>query len=239
MKKEGETMKKVFKSYLAIWAVLLVLFNIVAFVSVTWDGQEKYTASFWVGYLAISIALIGQLIATYFALRSDDSKKTFYHIPMITISYTGLVLTFIFGGACMLHPSMPYWVGILLCAAVLAFTVIAVIETALAADLVNDTDEKIKKTTFFIKSLIVDAERLLTMAKKESIKTTCQKIYEAIRYSDPVSNAALASLESEITIYFAKLENAVETENEEQVKEVAEKLLILLKDRNQKCKLMK
>ena len=49
-------MKKLFKSYFAIWAVLLVLFNIIAFVSAGWTGQEKYTSSFWVGYVSITIA---------------------------------------------------------------------------------------------------------------------------------------------------------------------------------------
>ena len=36
-------MKKALKSYIAVWAVLLVLFNVIAFVSVGWEGQEKYT----------------------------------------------------------------------------------------------------------------------------------------------------------------------------------------------------
>ena len=34
-------MKKLFKSYFAIWAVLLVLFNIIAFVSTGWTGQKN------------------------------------------------------------------------------------------------------------------------------------------------------------------------------------------------------
>ena len=53
-------MKKAFKSYFVIWATLLVLFNIIAFISVGWEGQEKYTASFWVGYVFITLALVGQ-----------------------------------------------------------------------------------------------------------------------------------------------------------------------------------
>lgn len=39
-------MKKVFKLYSIIWAIILVLFNVIAFVSVGWTGVEKYTPSF-------------------------------------------------------------------------------------------------------------------------------------------------------------------------------------------------
>ena len=38
-------MKKMFKSYFAIWAILLILFNVIAFVSVGWVNQAKYTPS--------------------------------------------------------------------------------------------------------------------------------------------------------------------------------------------------
>ena len=73
-------MKKVFKFYSAIWAVLLALFNVISFVSVSWAGIEKYTPSFWIGYIFITIAFIGQIICTYFALYDNDIKKTFSYI---------------------------------------------------------------------------------------------------------------------------------------------------------------
>lgn len=73
-------MKKVMKFYCVIWAILLALFNVISFVSVGWAETPKYTPSFWIGYIFITIAFIGQLICTYFALKDNDSKKTFYNI---------------------------------------------------------------------------------------------------------------------------------------------------------------
>lgn len=232
-------MKKLFKYYCVIWAVLLVLFNVISFVSVGWAGTQKYTPSFWIGYVFITIAFIGQIICSYFALKDNDLKKTFYNISLISTSYTGLVLSFIFGGLCMIISPLPYWVGIILCAIVLSLNVIAVVKASAAIDIVSGIDEKVKESTLFIKSLTVDAESLVSRAKSEDIKAACKKVYEAVRYSDPMSNSALASIESEIAIKFSKLSDAVTSDNIEATSECANELVILIGDRNKKCKLLK
>lgn len=66
-----------------------------------------------------------------------------------------------------------------------------------------------------------------------------QKVYEAVRYSDPLSSSALDSVESEITIKFSKLSDAVSSDNSEVVAELADDLVILIGERNKKCKLLK
>lgn len=232
-------MKKVFKFYFAAWAVLLALFNVIAFVSVGWAGVEKYSPSFWIGYIFITLAFIGQLACAYFALKDEDIKRTFYNISLLTTSYTGLILSFVFGGLCMLISPLPYWVGIVLCAIVLAFSVIPVIKAAAAVDEVNTVDEKTKESTLFIKSLTIDAESLMSRAKSGEVKAECKKVYEAVRYSDPMSNAALASVESEISIKFAKLSEAVAKNDLEQISALADELVVLIGDRNKKCKFLK
>ena len=232
-------MKKVFQKYLILWAVMFVLFQVIAFISPGWSGVEKYTASFWIGYVGITIAFVGQLACTYFALKESDLQKTFYNISLITTSYTGLILTLIFGGLCMLLSLLSYWVGTILCAAVLAFNIIAVVKAAIAIDAVSAVDDKIKTQTLFIKSLTVDAESLVTRAKGEAVKAECKKVYEAVRYSDPMSSSALDSVESEITIKFSKLSDAVISEDSETVVTLADEIIILLGDRNKKCKLLK
>ena len=232
-------MKKTFKFYFVIWAVLLVLFNVISFVSVGWAGVEKYIPSFWIGYVFITLSFIGQIICAYFALKDTDVKKTFYNVSLITTSYTGLILSFVFGGLCMIISPLSYWVGIILCAIILAINAITVIKATAAIDIVNEIDDKVKTKTFFIKALTADAESLITRAKSEDIKAQCKKVYEAIRYSDPMSNEALSSIESEITVKFAKFSEAVADNNFEATSSLADELIILLGDRNKKCKLLK
>lgn len=232
-------MKKVFKFYSVIWAVLLALFNVISFVSVGWAGISKYTPSFWIGYAFITLSFIGQIVCAYFALKDNDIKKTFYNVSLIAASYTGLILSFVFGGLCMIISLLPYWVGILLCAIVLGINVIAIIKASAVVDIVSSIDEKAKENTFFIKSLTVDAESLMSRAKSETIKAECKKVYEAIRYSDPMSNGALVSIESEITIKFSNFSDAVVSDKFNVASECATELVILIDERNKKCKLLR
>lgn len=231
-------MKKTFKSYFAIWAILLVLFNIIAFVSVGWTGIEKYTPSFWIGYIFITIAFIGQLVCAKTAFNAKNLQKLFYNIPLISLSRTGLIVSFVIGGLCMLISPLPYWVGVIACAIVLAVVAIAVIKASVAADAVSSIDDKIKLQTFFIKSLTVDAEGLVSRAQTEEIKSECKKVYEAVRYSDPMSNNALVGIESQITLKFDEFSNAVITEADN-IEKLANEVIVLIGDRNKKCKLLK
>ena len=232
-------MKIRFNLYIVVWAVLLALFNVIAFVSVGWVGQEKYTSSFWIGYVFITVAFFGQLFCAYLAFKADSAQKMFYNISLLRTSYIGLVACFAVGSICMLISPLPYWIGAILCAAITVFNIISIVKATVAIDAVSRVDEKIKVQTFFIKSLTVDADTLMASARSEEAKAECRKVYEAIRYSDPMSNDALASVEGQISIKFAQLSETVKADDIVKVKELANEVIILVGDRNKKCKLLK
>ena len=232
-------MNKKFKYYAIVWAILLAVFNVICFVTPgEAAGMSKFGGAFWAGYIFITIAFIGQLVCAYIALKTDDKTKLFYNIPIIRISYTGLILTVVFGALCMAIPNLLNWVGIIVCVLVLAFTAIAVIKAKAASDVVENIDKKVKAQTMFVKSLTVDAESLLARAKNGEAKAACSKVFEAVRYSDPISNDALAGIESQITLKFNEFSNAV-TSNADTISTLADELVILIGDRNKKCKLLK
>ena len=141
-------MNKNFKYYLGIWAILLLIFNIAVFILPNEAaGLSKFGGAFWVGYIFITFAFIGQLICAYFAFKADSLQKFFYNVPLIRISRIGLVLTVILGTLCMAIPNLPNWIGVILCLAVLAFTAISVIKATAARDIVSEIDEKIESKT--------------------------------------------------------------------------------------------
>lgn len=232
-------MKKRFGLYAAAWAVLFALFNVIAFVSVGWAGCEKYTDSFWIGYAFIAAAFVGQLICAGVALKQTNAQKLFYRISLIKTSYSGLITTFIVGGLCMVISPLPYWVGVIACSIVLAVNVISVIKAAAVVGEVERIDQKVKQQTFFIKSMTVDAESLMARAQSEAAKEACKRVYEAVRYSDPMSNEMLGSVEGQITLKFAEFSDAVAAGDDAAIDATAQEVLILIKDRNSKCKLLK
>lgn len=233
-------MKKSIGVYSIIWAICLAVFNVIVFVTPNeLAGVSKFGGSFWVGYIFITVAFLGQLICAFFAFKAKNLKKFFYNIPLISISYGGVIAMLVVGSVFMAIPVLPEWIAIIVCVIVLAFNVIAIIKATAAADIVSGIDEKIKTQMFFIKSLSVDAQSLMTSAKSDELHAEAKKVYEAIRYSDPMASAALSDLDTQIERQFNAFSDAVKTEDVELAKETAYALVEMVEKRNQKCKLLK
>lgn len=227
-------MGKGFKVYAVIWAICLVLFSAVVFLV-----PIERSGSFWIGYVFITLAFCGQLGCTYVAFQAENLKKMFYSIPLISVSYAGLLIMLIAGTACMAIPGIPGWLGVIICLLVLGVTAIAVITAGAAAHVVDKTDAKITAQTGFIKNLTVDAEILIQRANAPMLKNHCKKVYEALRYSDPMSNASLLAIEQRIQEEFDALTDAVIADDLDCTESAAKELLTLIAHRNQKCKLSK
>lgn len=233
-------MKKTFKFYAIIWVICLVLFNVISFVTPEEiAGISKFSGSFWIGYIFITFAFIGQLICAYIALKAENLKKLFYNIPLISISYIGLMIMLFVGGFTMAIPGFPNWIGIIFCLLILGFTAISVINASLASELVSDIDEKITINTTFIKNLTADAQNLINRANAPMLKKQCKKVYEALRYSDPVSNSELADIEQRIKEEFDALTDAVIGDDLVGTESAVKEITTLIAERNTKCKSLK
>lgn len=232
-------MKKNFKLYVIVWAVLVALFNVIAFFFGGLNAEKLQSVNFWIGYGLITVTLIGQLICSHKAFLSDSAQKMFYRISLLRVSYVGLVVSFIVGTLCMLIPALPYWISVIICVIVLAFNVFSVAKATAATAEIERIDEKIQTQTFFIRSLTVDAATLMEQVNSPDVRAECNKVYEAIRYSDPMSHDALDSVEMQITLKFEEFSAAVQSNQVESVTSLANEVIVLVENRNQKCKLLK
>lgn len=186
-------MKKNFKFYAVSWALLFAIFNVLAFAV-----GFKNNASFWTAYIASAIAMLLQLVCAKISFKTEKLDRLFLNIPVISITFTGMVAAMIIGAVCMVIPSVPVVAIIVIEYLILAFTGISVLKANAAAEIVNEVGEKVKEKTQFIKLTTVDAQNLMNSAKSESVKSACKKVYEALRYSDPMSSGALVREEAEI-----------------------------------------
>lgn len=234
-------MKKNFKFYALIWAILLAVWCAVVFLvrPIIPGYVINYDARFWISFVFIVASFISNLVCAFFAFKAENLKKMFLNLPLITVSWSALIAMLVAGSALMLIPNCPAWIAAIVCIVVLAFNAIAVIKAVWAADTVNKVDEKVKAQTSYIKNLTVDAESILARAKSEPVKEECKKVYEAVRYSDPMSNEALSVIEAKITVKVDELSSAVVADDAEKAKEIADEIIILVGDRNKKCKALK
>lgn len=233
-------MKKNFKSYAIIWIILFTVFNAVVFIlRFTMAELFPFDASFWIAWSFVTFAFIGNLACSYFSFKAKNAKKMFYNLPIITVSWSALIIMLVVGCALMSIPKCPAWITSIICILILAFNAIAVIKAKWAGDAVSTIDEKIKMQTSFIKNITVDAENLIGHAKNDTVRGECEKIYEIFRYSDPMSTLELSSIEKTISVKMSEFTAAVDCDDIEKASELANEIIILAKERNNKCKSLK
>ena len=233
-------MKKTFSFYSVCWLIALVIFNVITFVTPTEiAGVSKFASAFWIGYIFITLSFLGNLVAAKIAFKAENLEKMFYNIPLIVIGYTGLLVMLVVGALGMFVPFFPMWISAILCVLIAGLTAMAVIIACFAIGVVTKIDERVATKTFFIKSLTADAEHLLSYAKSNELKAICKKAYEAIRYSDPMSNMMLSDIDEQIQRQFSEFETSVREEDVEVANKICEELTALVDKRNKKCKLLK
>lgn len=231
-------MKKYFKDYLKAWLIVFIVFQVIALCIPAPAGMEKFTGSFWTGYLASVIALLGQLACTWYAFSESDTKeKAFLNTPIIIISFCCMILTLIVGAVCMFVPVFKVWAEVVVLVVILGFYAIYIVSMISSAKVISSVEQGVKGKKFFIRSLTAEAEELLKKASPE-LKETVNKVYEAVRYSDPMSNDALSGVESQISQKFNEFSSAV-TVGADNTRAIADELVVLIGDRNKKCRLAK
>lgn len=163
-------MKKNFKFYAVSWALLFALYNVAAFAV-----GFKNSAGFWTAYIASVIAMLFQLVCAKISLKSEKLDKLFLNIPVIKISFTGMVLSMVIGAVCIAVPSIPFIATIVVEYAVLAVTGIAVLKASAAAEIVDDVGERVKEKTQFIKLTTVDAQNLIIQPRAKALNRLAKR----------------------------------------------------------------
>lgn len=219
---------KYFKYYLISWVVSLALFNIIVFVS----ASGNINATFWVGYIFITIAFLGNLACAAIAFKPENATKKFYNISILTESCIGLVAVLAVGTAFMSASFLPTWIGIAICGMELLLSILAIVKACAASEIVSNIDDKVASETSFIKTITVEASSLIPRAKSESVRVECTKVYEAFRYSPKRSGSSSIDLEDEIRGKFDDFKLFVVKNDSDMVTTLADELIALIGERN-------
>ncbi len=234
-------MKKNFKYFALIWVVGFVLFNAITFlVPNEVFGITRFDKPiFWIAYALIAAAFAMQLVTAYMFAKNNEKEKMFLKVPVLKIGYSAVVVSLVVGLAFMIFPVLPAWIGAIVCLLVAGYFIIACVRASAVATVVSDVEEKVEQKTSFLRSSTVEAENIMARAASPEVKADAKKVYEAIRYSDPMSAPELESLEREISDGLNDLGQAVSSGDNKKVSIISESLLLTIKERNGKCRLLK
>ena len=98
---------------------------------------------------------------------------------------------------------------------------------------------KLKKDVFAMRRLQSRAAVLVGNCPEGALRQSAQKLSEAFRYSDPVTGAATADVEHELSACMDELERAVLEQDLDNAQTILDRTSALLIERNRLCKLNK
>ena len=234
-------MKKQMRDYIISWAALVGLFHIVCFVTPDEiGGVSKFAGAFWSGYGFTVAAFVIHLVYAVFAFSEENGEKRILHMPLTVISFAELALMVAAGLVCLLIPAIPNWVGIILCYTVFVLSVVFLLAARNAGENAWTANQDLNARTGCFRELTDMAQEMTAGAKDSGKKGIAQRVYDAIRYSDPVSAVETEEEEREIRAGLAALSAAVTGNGSmDEVRSGAEELLERLAKRNNRCKALK
>lgn len=226
------------KSVIAIYAILLVVY-IVAFLIIPFN---KIAAS-WISFAFTIIAIAASLFVFNQAFNSKEtlvSKIYGYPIFRVGAVYAlaqlaiGIVICAI--GAFFV---VPYWVALLLSIIMLGAAAIGVIITDNTRDLVEHVDETAKVDTEVVTNFQIDIAGIVDCCEDSNLKSELEKLNDAFRFSDPVSNAKTKEAEDKINALLNELKANVESNNISESTTLIKRITNALAERNRICKASK
>lgn len=233
-------MKKIFKLFFGVWILVVAVFNAIIFIVPNEVlGITRFDKPlFWISYAFVMVSLLGQLIVALIFSKKDSPERKFLGFSLLKAEYSALSLSLVIGVLFMTLPVLPAWVGSIICILALAFNIIVAIKVTVATNYVEQVGEKVKTQTQFIRLLTADAQTLPSLSSDEKNQALARKVFEAIRFSDPMSNNALQTKENDIKLKYDELKIELKN-NSNKCETIANELLLLIQERNAMCKALK
>lgn len=215
--------------------IVLALFNVIAFTI-----PFTKTMTFWVGY---GFAIVSTILLFFvcFSVNSAEKelKSRFLGLPIIYIATCYMVAQSVASLIFMAFSDIQTWVSAVLSAIFLCAALLGTIASGSATDEIKQIDNYVLQKVFYIKSLSANMELLISQCTDPQLKKELNNVYEAIKYSDPMSHPSLADLEYQIKVECSNLENAFTNGQADNVKTLCQKILAMVQQRNQQCRLLK
>ena len=131
------------------------------------------------------------------------------------------------------------WIAAIVFVLLLAAAAVGVIAADAMRDEVERQDAQLKTDVATMRALQSRAAALVSRCENAELKADAQKLSDAFRYSDPVTNAATKDIEHELSACMDELERAVLDNDTESAKVLIKRAAAQLAERNRLCKLNK
>ena len=229
---------KAARNYLGIVGIGFIVFQCLCFLTPNELGNYyKFGGSFWAGYVFTNLSFLLFFFCLYKTINESNKTNQFYDLSLLRVSRNYLIMMIIVGVVVMLVPDLALWIGITITGILFVFSAIKLLKTDTAIEVVEHIDNKAKEKTSNILSWRSDSSNLINLTNNAKSRNSAKKIADAFKFSDPVSNESLLSIEQEINDKFNEYKEHIN--DEEIITNLEQELISLIKERNEKCKLGK
>ena len=225
-------MKKNALRTIVVAAVLLVIYHLIAFLV-----PFVHTGAFWVSYVFGLVAFGVAAASIYIAfIKNPDAKSKFYGFPIARIGVlygtAQLIVSLI---VMVLAQWIPWWIALVVYAIALGAAVIGLVSAETVVEQIHQQDAKLKKDVSLMRGLQSKVSQMAAQSEDAALRA----LADEFRYSDPVSNEALAELEETLVDQAAKLSVAAKAGQVSEIQLLCSAMEQTLEDRNELCKLTK
>ena len=225
-------MKKDTIRAVVVAAITFIIYNLIAFMI-----PFAHTAAFWISYGFTMAALFVVAASIYIAfIKNPDAKSRFYGFPIARIGVLYGIAQLIVSLIVMaLAQWTPWWIPTLVYAIGMGATIIGLVSAEAIVDEIQTQDVKLKDNTDMMRALQSKISQIASQTEDAAIKV----LAEEFRYSDPVSNDAIADAEADLAAAVDQLQAAYVDGDNEAMAQLCRKATALLAERNRLCKLNK
>lgn len=214
--------------------IIIIVYNVIAFVL-----PFGRSGIFWTGYGFSMVAIFLVTGVGFYVLGHDSMRSKVYGCSLFFVIGCYFIIQLIIGLLEMAFAFIPFKYGIALNVILLGGCLIGLFATDIGIEEIERIDEKIKEKVFYIKLLQAELEGMVDKSTDETTKKVLNEIVEAIRYSDPMSNPQLVSIENKIEAKIAGLADMVDTSSFATINFACDEVKQLIIERNRKCKMLK
>lgn len=215
---------------------VFVLYTLVAFLI-----PFAHTAVFWVS-IAFTFAAFGVVAAAVYTafVKNPDAKSRFYGFPIARIGVIYGAAQLAVGILFMaLAAILPLWAVVLVCSILLGSAVIGLISAEAVVEEIHVQDVKLKKDVSLMRGLQSKVHMMAAQCDHADAADAVRALAEELRYSDPVSSAAIAEIEAELCAAVDVLQAAIADGDSNAAKQICRRASGVLAERNRLCKLSK
>jgi len=217
-----------------IYVILLGVFNLLVFTIF-----KNRSNVFWFSYGFMTLAFVIQILSMFLAFHAADVETAFFGIPLASLSIYYLCSELVIGTLFMIFPAAGLTLALIIQILVLAAFLIVAIISLLARDTVQEIGNNIKENVFNLKSVLVDIETMGESCPDPELKEAIGKLAETVKYSDPISNEAIAGVEQRIMRKVSELRIDIDDNQIAEAKQACSELERLYIERNKKLAISK